>query len=253
MPAKTRRSSVAVRFAPEKPGEQAGLILYYSDDDYVKIIREFLDGKRWIVFGREQAGDGKMIQALPVESDEVTLRLTRHGQQITGDYRTADHPDESHPLGPTDLPPSKENLRVGLVAPGGPPRRSRGSRRNVRSIPPSHHASAPPYALRLFPQPYNFRTIPRFAARRNLVLCCLWVVMTPSKSIRIRGASEHNLKNIDVEIPRDQLVVITGLSGIGQIDARLRHRLRRGPAEIHRVALGLRPAVPRPASEAGYR
>ncbi|MGH7213804.1 MAG: excinuclease ABC subunit UvrA [Tepidisphaeraceae bacterium] len=37
-----------------------------------------------------------------------------------------------------------------------------------------------------------------------------------SKSIRIRGAKEHNLKNIDVEIPRDQLVVITGLSGSGK-------------------------------------
>src|SRR5436189_3248220 len=37
-----------------------------------------------------------------------------------------------------------------------------------------------------------------------------------AKSIRIRGAREHNLKNINVEIPRDQLVVITGLSGSGK-------------------------------------
>ncbi|RME97534.1 MAG: excinuclease ABC subunit UvrA, partial [Chloroflexi bacterium] len=36
------------------------------------------------------------------------------------------------------------------------------------------------------------------------------------KSLIIRGAREHNLKNIDVEIPRDQLVVITGLSGSGK-------------------------------------
>ena len=34
--------------------------------------------------------------------------------------------------------------------------------------------------------------------------------------IIIRGAREHNLKNIDVEIPRDQLVVVTGLSGSGK-------------------------------------
>ncbi len=32
----------------------------------------------------------------------------------------------------------------------------------------------------------------------------------------VRGAREHNLKNIDVVIPRDQLVVITGLSGSGK-------------------------------------
>ena len=35
-------------------------------------------------------------------------------------------------------------------------------------------------------------------------------------SITIKGAREHNLKNIDVTIPRDQLVVITGLSGSGK-------------------------------------
>jgi excinuclease ABC subunit A len=35
-------------------------------------------------------------------------------------------------------------------------------------------------------------------------------------SIYIKGACEHNLKNIDVEIPRDKLVVITGLSGSGK-------------------------------------
>ena len=32
----------------------------------------------------------------------------------------------------------------------------------------------------------------------------------------IRGARAHNLKNIDVEIPRDKLVVVTGLSGSGK-------------------------------------
>ena len=37
-----------------------------------------------------------------------------------------------------------------------------------------------------------------------------------SDSIRVVGAREHNLKNIDVEIPRDKLVVITGLSGSGK-------------------------------------
>ena len=38
----------------------------------------------------------------------------------------------------------------------------------------------------------------------------------PNASIRVRGAREHNLKGVDVDIPRDRLVVITGLSGSGK-------------------------------------
>ncbi|PWK62259.1 excinuclease ABC subunit UvrA [Roseicyclus mahoneyensis] len=40
--------------------------------------------------------------------------------------------------------------------------------------------------------------------------------MPEQKHIEVRGAREHNLKNIDLDIPRDQLVVITGLSGSGK-------------------------------------
>ena len=40
--------------------------------------------------------------------------------------------------------------------------------------------------------------------------------MAELKSIKVRGAREHNLKSIDVDIPRDKLVVITGLSGSGK-------------------------------------
>ena len=36
------------------------------------------------------------------------------------------------------------------------------------------------------------------------------------KDIKVRGARQHNLKNIDIDIPRDKLVVITGLSGSGK-------------------------------------
>src|SRR4026208_248657 len=38
----------------------------------------------------------------------------------------------------------------------------------------------------------------------------------PAQTIRISGARQHNLKNLHVQIPRHQLVVITGLSGSGK-------------------------------------
>ena len=39
---------------------------------------------------------------------------------------------------------------------------------------------------------------------------------TVKQFIKIRGAKEHNLKNISLDIPRDELVVLTGLSGSGK-------------------------------------
>ena len=40
--------------------------------------------------------------------------------------------------------------------------------------------------------------------------------MAEDRSIKVYGAREHNLKNVDVEIPRNALTVITGLSGSGK-------------------------------------
>ena len=72
-------------------------------------------------------------------------------------------------------------------------------------------------------------------------------------SIRIRGARTHNLKNLNLELPRNRLVVITGPVRLGQVLARLRHALRRRPAPLRRVALGLRAPVPAADGEARRR
>ena len=39
---------------------------------------------------------------------------------------------------------------------------------------------------------------------------------TSKKVISVQGAREHNLKNVSLELPRDELIVITGLSGSGK-------------------------------------
>ena len=40
--------------------------------------------------------------------------------------------------------------------------------------------------------------------------------MENKRIIQIRGAKEHNLKGVDLDIPRDEFVVLTGLSGSGK-------------------------------------
>ena len=71
--------------------------------------------------------------------------------------------------------------------------------------------------------------------------------------IVIRGAREHNLKNLDVTLPRDQARRHHRALGVGEVVARVRHHLRRGTAALRRVAFGLRAAVPRADAEARRR
>ena len=48
------------------------------------------------------------------------------------------------------------------------------------------------------------------------VQTCALPISMAKQYIKIRGANEHNLKNIDLDIPRNELVVLTGLSGSGK-------------------------------------
>ena len=58
---------------------------------------------------------------------------------------------------------------------------------------------------------------PRRGQGRSPGLACVAATgLTMAGSIHVRGAREHNLKNVDVVIPRDSLTVITGLSGSGK-------------------------------------
>ncbi len=52
------------------------------------------------------------------------------------------------------------------------------------------------------------------------------------KDIIIKGAREHNLKNIDVKIPREKLVVLTGLSGSGKSSWRLIQFMQRDKEDM---------------------
>lgn len=55
--------------------------------------------------------------------------------------------------------------------------------------------------------------------------------------IIVRGAKEHNLKNVNVEIPRNKLVVITGLSGSGKARLRLTQSMPRDREDMLKAFL----------------
>src|SRR5690606_22645701 len=87
------------------------------------------------------------------------------------------------------------------------PRRSPARPTGVWSPAPALRARSPA-------QPPGYSQSPPGPHRADLPV----FIHDPMRDERliVRGAREHNLKNIDVEIPRDRLVVITGLSGSGK-------------------------------------
>ena len=71
--------------------------------------------------------------------------------------------------------------------------------------------------------------------------------------ISVRGAREHNLRDVDIVLPRDRLIVFTGLSGSGKSSLAFDTIYAEGPAPVRRVAVGVRAAVPRPDGQARRR
>jgi excinuclease ABC subunit A len=86
--------------------------------------------------------------------------------------------------------------------------------RAVRGVPPRTYNGDDDEVIALRAAEEAFGETPN-ATRETRALPRI-VAPTPNGAIHVHGAREHNLKNIDVEIPRDQLVVITGLSGSGK-------------------------------------
>ena len=70
-------------------------------------------------------------------------------------------------------------------------------------------------------------------------------------TIAVQGARVHNLKNISVEIPRDQLIVVTGLSGSGKSSLAFDTIYAEGQRRYLRVTVELRQAICCPGHKAG--
>ncbi|MBP7052149.1 MAG: alpha-L-fucosidase [Phycisphaerae bacterium] len=80
---------VTLANSPTRRWEQVDLVWYYRDSHMVKIGLELEHGKNSVVMGREEDDRTRTIGIIPIEKDEVTVRLRVTGGQVRGYYRLA--------------------------------------------------------------------------------------------------------------------------------------------------------------------
>lgn len=100
---KTLAVEVTVSNAPTEQWEQLGLMWYYSDARFVKLVKEKVDGQIWLVMGKAHPTAGQLVAKVPLADKKVRLRLVVEGQTITG-YSQADGKNDWNQVGRCELP-----------------------------------------------------------------------------------------------------------------------------------------------------
>ena len=84
---------VKVTNAPQLMGEQAGLIWYHDDDNYIKLVKESLEGVQWIVLAREEGGQAVLIDKTRISVETAELRLVLQDGKVLGQFRNSPEDD----------------------------------------------------------------------------------------------------------------------------------------------------------------
>lgn len=109
---------VNVAHKPVEKWEQAGLLWYVDDDNFVKLISEHIDGKMYVVTAREQGGKGTVVGKIEVPSANLQLRLQVQAGRVTGQWRL--QPDDAWSDAGTCEFEAKGDPRFGLFTQNGP-------------------------------------------------------------------------------------------------------------------------------------
>ena len=74
---------------PLLQGEQAGLIWFIDESNYIKLIKECLEGSEWIVLAREENGKAALVNKIPIETASARLRLSFADGKMIGERMAA--------------------------------------------------------------------------------------------------------------------------------------------------------------------
>jgi regulation of enolase protein 1 (concanavalin A-like superfamily) len=118
-PKKLKKASVelSLRFMPETGGEQAGIVLYIDNDNYIKLVREMVGNEHTIVLAKEIAGEPSTELLTAFESAVVDLRLDINSDSITVNWKG----DKEMEFQEAEFPnwfDSKAVFQVGLLVHG---------------------------------------------------------------------------------------------------------------------------------------
>jgi len=116
-------ASVSVAHQPGEKWEQAGLLWYADDDNFVKLISEHIDGKMYVVTAREREGKGAVVGKIEVPSANLQLRLQVQADRVTGQWRLK--PDDTWSDAGTCEFEAQGESRFGLFTQNGPPNETR--------------------------------------------------------------------------------------------------------------------------------
>ncbi len=76
-------ASVDVTIMPGHNGEQAGLVFYQDDDNYIKFVREYAHDKHFLVFAREVEGQPEALEFIDYVDAQVHLEMQLHENAVT--------------------------------------------------------------------------------------------------------------------------------------------------------------------------